>query len=233
MKFIKTLQAVGFATAFVLAGAAQADQMEVTGHVKGTIGVVIDAPVSYPSGARAGEFAIEWGGNSFHAWCVDVYKTITVPGTYNDYTAVSAGLYTQATSGIQFDVAKIGLMDTLFTQYYNAAGAHKDANNSGAFQIALWEIVYDGGGVLDLDKNVFRLASADGAAKSTAQGWLDNVYAIGQSATTNWNFTVLQSGKNQDLLVVTAVPEPESWALMLAGLGVLVATSRRRLNKTA
>jgi PEP-CTERM motif len=39
---------------------------------------------------------------------------------------------------------------------------------------------------------------------------------------------VLPSGKYYDNINVAAVPEPMTWALMLAGLGVLGASSLRR-----
>ncbi len=227
MKFARTLQAVGFAAAFVLAGAAQADSVEITGHPHGTVLVDIDSPNNI--NGFAGEFSIKWNGNSFNAWCVDVLHTVSSGGVYNNaYTALSPSAY-------GLTPVKIGLMDTLFSNYYTTS--QSSAVNSGAFQIALWEIVYDGGGALNIYANSFIMGSSgDATAKSTAQSWLTALTSA--PVTNNWNFTVLRGdalagAHYQDLVVAAPVPEPESWALMLAGLGVLVATGRRRLSKTA
>uniref|UniRef100_UPI00254E9C49 PEPxxWA-CTERM sorting domain-containing protein n=2 Tax=Pseudomonadota TaxID=1224 RepID=UPI00254E9C49 len=43
------------------------------------------------------------------------------------------------------------------------------------------------------------------------------------------NDAALQLGVDNVSLNVTAVPEPESWALMLAGIGMVGAIARRRL----
>ncbi len=62
-------------------------------------------------------------------------------------------------------------------------------------------------------------------------------FTPGSSGVYNLLFQNSQHGDDigalLDNVVITAVPEPESWALMLAGLGVLVASGRRRLSRRA
>jgi hypothetical protein len=50
------------------------------------------------------------------------------------------------------------------------------------------------------------------------------------TGSTQYSFNLYTNGSKQDYLVasVTAVPEPETYAMMLAGLGLLGFTARRR-----
>jgi PEP-CTERM motif len=43
----------------------------------------------------------------------------------------------------------------------------------------------------------------------------------------------LASGRSESLVTVSAVPEPETYAMMLAGLGLMGAVARRRKAKQA
>jgi hypothetical protein len=52
------------------------------------------------------------------------------------------------------------------------------------------------------------------------------------NVSSNGNL-VLQSDMNSPTITVTAVPEPETYAMLLAGLGVLGAASRRKPKQTA
>jgi hypothetical protein len=54
----------------------------------------------------------------------------------------------------------------------------------------------------------------------------------GLNPATTWIFTapafVFNLGGGQIAYTVTGVPEPEAWATLLAGLGVIGATARQR-----
>ena len=69
-------------------------------------------------------------------------------------------------------------------------------------------------------------------------GWVDSTYTLAESGSfklefgvVNWNDTGYQSGLAFDGLAVAGVPlvpEPQTWALMLAGLGGVGFVARRR-----
>jgi hypothetical protein len=116
----------------------------------------------------------------------------------------------------------------LYSQSY--AGTSDNSLNSAAFQLALWELAKDDG----------KLSS--GKVRSTS-GTDSNVVALASSMISGakngvpgpnqYSFNLYTSGKNQDYLVasmssVTPVPEPESYAMLLAGLGLIGFTASRR-----
>ena len=200
-------------------GGAQADTVKINGFLGGrSAGVDLDTPRDGPF--SAGEFTGLWNGNSFSAMCVDVMHDLSFGTTYTNYTAMTPVAY-------GFSATQVGLFNRLYTDYY--ATSHTNGVNAAAFQIAVWEITYDGNGALNHGADAFKLGSGGNTtAKTTAASWLSSLTPL---ATSAWTFTVLDSrgdSATQDLLVAIPVPEPETYALLLAGLGLLGFVARHR-----
>lgn len=207
--------------ALAFSAGAQADTVKLTGFRDG-LRADVDLDVPRDLSTKGGEYVGLWNGNSFHSLCVDVMQNISFGSTYTDYTAVSA-----ATHG--FSATQESLLNKLYTNHYAASRASNAS--AAAFQIAAWEIAYDGNGTLDIGGGSFIMgAGGSAAAKTTASGWLGT---LAGASTGNWTFTVLESGRHQDLLVAMPVPEPSSMAMLLAGLGVMGAIARRRKSPAA
>jgi len=117
----------------------------------------------------------------------------------------------------------------LYTEYVKgAAGAltgwvHDDAH-ANAMQSAVWYLENE-------------ISSVSGTASTwvgqavaaAAGGWTNpgNVYAL--NLYDSYNAATGQfSGKHQDQLYITPVPEPETYAMLLAGLGLMGFVARRR-----
>lgn len=71
-------------------------------------------------------------------------------------------------------------------------------------------------------------------AGSSPQTWVFGMRDGFQWATTyGYRNVYAMAVRNGDVLAVTSVPEPESYALLLAGLGVVSGMARRRKQKNA
>lgn len=122
-----------------------------------------------------------------------------------------------------FDSASSGYnakLDELWGR--NFASVASDVT-AAAFQVAVWELAYDGDGSLSTGK--FQLKSG-GAVNALATSWLNAIDGTGPTG----NITILRNNPNkpdrQDL-IMASVPEPGSLALVLLGLGGLVARRKR------
>ena len=101
-----------------------------------------------------------------------------------------------------------------------------DSVGSAAFQAGIWEIVYEHDASYSfLTGTLLGSASdpANQAAFNTVNGFLTNLgsYAAG------YHIDVLTNGAQQDFLVAS-VPEPETWAMLVGGLGMIGFLRRRR-----
>lgn len=177
-------------------------------------GVVIDTF----SSARASPSVLVAGPEptAFLAFTAELTQTLKIGVPY-DYAEVDG--VTRFGADKAADLSRLlGVAPTFVT----------DAISSAAFQVALWEIIYETGPGYDLGSGAFTGGPLTGdpatdaafAQINTVLGYLD-AYAptVPVNALTNPTF--------QDLLVVT-IPEPGSWALMLAGLGACGFAARRR-----
>lgn len=173
----------------------------------------------------------------FLAFCIEPMEFVPV-GTAVDYQLVTLSRAASGLGGI--GATKANLIRELFGRFAANGGAGSmTALNSIAFQLAVWEIVMETpGNALNVEStaankgNFFAARTRNTqAAFLSANQWLSQLDGTGPMATRlgvlqNGTFGVQGSG-SQDLLVF-GVPEPASWAMLIAGFGLVGGTLRRR-----
>ncbi len=154
---------------------------------------------------------------SFVAYCIDLSQTFSWNSSFTVTETWPISL---------FGGFRTGALDRLYTQHFAEATTPV---LSAAFQLAVWEIVSETSaatyGALDLDTGSFRATSGNSTARTTADNWL---HALGAGPTNGYVLTALVSGSRQDQMMATPVPEPETYMMLLAGLGLMGFVARRR-----
>ncbi|HMX16773.1 MAG TPA: PEP-CTERM sorting domain-containing protein [Rhodocyclaceae bacterium] len=214
---VKGIAAVAIATAF--AGPALADTVKLTNYAFTPAKSIQTSGPSYNGGA--GEFVGTLNGNSFATFCTDLAQSFSFNTTYTDYSVVDGVLAWGAAKSLSMDKA---------ISYMLAAGGPTNANNSAAYQAMIWEVLYETSGTFSFTSGTFKASSTNAAAQTALNGI--NWGAIATQAVT-YSVDQLYSPRHQDFLVYAPVPEPESYAMMLAGLGVMGAIARRRTRAAA
>ncbi len=220
-------------TAIALPAAAATEYVSIDAFSPGKLDFffTFDDGTTTSTSSSAGRFAGTLGlsssgtNPSFETYCVSLRQSI--PGWGVKFAvnrvAFSANPYASATH-VQT------LLNKLTWKMANDGGyAVTDATTSAAMQLAVWEIVYDdgadvkAGGGFHLDGT---LSGARLAAANQANAWLAGL------ASSNHQYIAerLYNPIYQDQLVVT-VPEPETYAMFLAGLGLMGAVARRRAKR--
>lgn len=216
-----TIKSTAIAVAVAGLFAAQtavADNLTFSGFANGSVTSYIyntPSPVGgNPTGVSAGGFNMTntTAGGTFQAWCVDIFSWLSTSST--PYTLTAGNTF--------FNATKATALERLASN--NLASVTGNATNSAAFQLAVWEIVNETTGVYSVSGGSFY---ATGAAAATANTMLSSL----GTATPTMTLSVwkeVPGYATQDLAVFAPVPEPETYAMMLAGLGLMGFVARRR-----
>jgi hypothetical protein len=163
-------------------------------------------------------------GSSFMAWCVDIYHFVSAS---TGYTLVDGADFYSGASYKATDLERLA-------SYVFDSSLLTNSAQSAAFQLAAWEIVNDsaGTGSYDVNDGDFMVTSGDSAIRAVANSWLEVVdggsYQISQTLSV-WRQDV--AGSTQDLAVFAPIPEPETYMMLLAGLGLMGFVARRRIGR--
>jgi PEP-CTERM motif len=154
-------------------------------------------------------------GNSFAAYCLDWSVPLDLPGAYT---------FSDTTLD---NIARLFAV-TGFNGLNYATDAVVTNLQQAALQLAIWEASEDGLVGFDLDNGGFSLISSPAATKALA-----NQYLAQAAALTNGSyysqvrvFYSAEASGNQPL--VTTVPEPSTYAMLAACLGVIGLVMRRK-----
>ena len=242
-KNIGTLVRSALATS-LLVGAQWATATVVTGTIvqftdgigEGNGGAFNGSVVSGASGS--------WN-NSFQSFCVEynehisfgstTYRvagvtdhTVNAPGAYGTYSGTEVG-HTSTQDPISASTA------WLFTQFFTTNlsdtaiwGNGSQSVKNTAVQQAIWSLEDEPSGPISSLASSYKNMANTAVSSGTWSG-IGNVRVLNlYSQDSQGQYTV---NAQDQLYMVATVPEPETYALMLAGLALVGGIARRRRNK--
>lgn len=189
---------------------------------------VVTSPSAITSTPSAGGFLMtnlsdSIPNDSFVAWCVDVQGWLATGSSGATYNLQAGTTFYPGAVG----ATKVDALERLATAVLSSVDTVAE---SGAFQLAVWEIVNETSGPYTLNSGNFVVGSS--SANVLANTWLTNL-GNGTFSADNMTLSVWKDVNNQtqDLAIFAPIPEPEIYAMMAAGLGLMGFVARRRKQR--
>jgi len=152
---------------------------------------------------------------SFETYCVELGQSFNWNVSYTNYQIVKGDTYS-LWAGNPATAGQIGQLMT----YVGTLGALDSAKSTGV-QLAIWELIYETGSSYSLSSGTFQ------NTPSSSNAYADSLLSAFSSTTSMYNVDVLKNKDHQDFLILTAVPEPQAYALALAGLALVGVFGRK------
>jgi hypothetical protein len=225
------IKSIASAVLALVAVAAQADTVSLPDFAYGSLAVKVNV-TGVTNGIvdeSAGAFSTKLnGGASFLSYCIDLTQSAALGGAPDSSYSRVAG------SSYSFDnPAAAASLSKLFTF---AGSLVTNNSTSAAFQLAVWEIIYESPSnaySMTLGRASFGTQDPrDAGTVTLASSWLN---ALSTTPATD-PISILTSVNSQDLVyggATAPIPEPSTYALMIAGLAGVGFVARRRSQKQA
>lgn len=225
--FVRTALAAALMAGAALA--AHAQTVTVTDWTFSPNVVTITAAPADLGNTAAGGFNLTTAGyaapyaGSFYAYCIDLYQSFPgIPsGAMTGYVGVAGAANTFAVDTGGFGGNAVAISNRLSQLLTYALPLVQTSGDSTALQLAIWNVVYDS------DNSV---SSGTFAATSAYNAGANSFLTSSLNTNGTVAINVLHSATQQDF-VITPVPEPSTYALMLAGLAGIGFVARRRARR--
>ena len=215
------------AAALLAAGAmsAHAVTLSVSGYAYGGNNVHVTStgttPATYAGGAGGFTATLSGAGifdsPSFVTYCVELEQSFGF-GSLSGYSLVLPAAYTGAGAN-GWGANSVAIGNRLGQLLTYALPLATTGSQSTALQLAVWNTIYD------TDNTV------SGGTFKDVSGFAGqaNTYLTNSLATTSlYQVGILTNRQHQDFIAYAPVPEPETYALMAAGLAGIGFVARRR-----
>ena len=226
----KVLLSVGVACAAAsLAGTGQAG-------ILGSATLFGDSVTISYNGAQTDTTAGAFEGATFNGsaippfWCVDLLDHVPYPPwTIPDYTEAPF-----QSAPLSFNSTQVSNLETLFAQEYAHVSAFSSQTDVAAFQLAIWDLLFDNDYNLSTyGATGFGIVSiGDSAAQTEAQAWINNAHTGTQQTFALTQLTSSAVPPNQAFVFPApprqSVPEPSELALLGVGIAAMLFGLRRR-----
>lgn len=171
---------------------------------------------------------------TFDSYCVDIFNYLS-----HNNAQFDVGNLVLSSATKTADLRKL-LLSTA-NDIATAGSSTQAKRRAAAIQLAVWEIVNEATNSYSLSSGLFSVDAAYGSvvtgsgtgvnasALTLAQGYLDGlgsaVVPVGSRLRT---LEAINPRNNQRQVFITAVPEPSTWAMLIAGFGVVGSAMRSR-----
>ena len=160
---------------------------------------------------------------AFRSFCIELTQSLSLGGSYTyDVVDVEDAPNDGFVGGM--GTAKADLLRELWGRHFSPLFTSVQA---AAFQISVWEVVYDGG--VDLGAGDFQAKNLGEAQVTLSQGWLNSLDGTGTMAVLGAMTHPSRQDHLYELSTPTVeIPAPAATLAGLTGIGLIGASRRRR-----